>query len=142
MTTAPARRIFVLAHTGRPEVRDAALAVCRSLLHHGMALRLLKDEADQLGLDSDDCELAEPVAEATAGCELMVVVGGDGTILRAAELARDGGTPLLGINLGHVGFLAEAEQDDLELVIAAIATSVDSGPLSSRALSDRPGTYS
>ncbi|HSV37875.1 MAG TPA: NAD kinase [Nocardioidaceae bacterium] len=120
MTTASERRIFVLAHTGRPEVREAALAVCQSLRDHGMIIRLLKDEADQLGLDSSDCELAEPAAEATAGCELMVVVGGDGTILRAAELARDDGTPLLGINLGHVGFLAEAEQDDLELVIEAI----------------------
>jgi NAD+ kinase len=120
VTTASERRIFVLAHTGRPEVREAALAVCHSLREHGMILRLLKDEADQLGLDGSGCELAEPGAEATAGCELMVVVGGDGTILRAAELARDDGTPLLGINLGHVGFLAEAEQDDLELVISAI----------------------
>jgi NAD+ kinase len=114
------RRIFVLAHTGRPQVREAALEVCRALLHHGMTLRLLKDEADQLGLDSAEVELAEPVAEAAEGCELMVVVGGDGTILRGAELARDPGTPLLGINLGHVGFLAEAEQDDLEFVIDAI----------------------
>lgn len=118
--TSGERRIFVLAHTGRPAVRDAALGVCRSLLAHGMTLRLLKDEAEQLGLDPATVELAEPTPEATHGCELMVVVGGDGTILRAAELAREGGTPLLGVNLGHVGFLAEAEQDDLELVIEAI----------------------
>ena len=44
------------------------------------------------------------------GCELVVVLGGDGTILRAAELARRTGVPLLGVNLGHVGFLAEAER--------------------------------
>ena len=42
------------------------------------------------------------------------MVGGDGTILRAAELARETGTPLLGVNLGHVGFLAEAEPEDVE----------------------------
>ena len=42
------------------------------------------------------------------------MIGGDGTILRAAELAHDSGTPLLGVNLGHVGFLAEAEYDDVE----------------------------
>jgi NAD+ kinase len=45
--------------------------------------------------------------------ELVVVLGGDGTILRAAELVRGCTAPLLGINLGHVGFLAESERDDL-----------------------------
>ena len=43
----------------------------------------------------------------------MLVLGGDGSILRGAELARPHGAPLLGVNLGHVGFLAEAEPDAL-----------------------------
>jgi NAD+ kinase len=51
-----------------------------------------------------------------------VVVGGDGTLLRAAELARGSGTPLLGVNLGHVGFLAEAEAEDLALVIDRVVS--------------------
>jgi NAD+ kinase len=50
----------------------------------------------------------------------VVVIGGDGTILRAAELAHPSGTPLLGVNLGHVGFLAEAEYDDVGATIDAI----------------------
>ena len=54
------------------------------------------------------------------GCELAVVIGGDGTILRAAEMTHLAGTPLLGVNLGHVGFLAEAEYDDVDSTIAAI----------------------
>ena len=41
------------------------------------------------------------------------MLGGDGSLLRAAELARPAGTPLIGVNLGHVGFLAEAEPDGL-----------------------------
>jgi NAD+ kinase len=49
-----------------------------------------------------------------------LVIGGDGTILRGAALARLAETPLLGINLGHVGFLAEAEWDDLESTVDAI----------------------
>jgi NAD+ kinase len=51
--------------------------------------------------------------EAAAGAELVIVLGGDGTLLRAAELARPTGTPLIGVNLGHIGFLAEAEPDGL-----------------------------
>jgi NAD+ kinase len=62
----------------------------------------------------------DTVPEATEGCELVVVIGGDGTILRAAELTRSSGTPLLGINLGHVGFLAEADPEDVDHTIEAI----------------------
>ena len=46
--------------------------------------------------------------------ELAIVLGGDGTILRAAELVRDSTAPVLGINMGHVGFLAEIERDDMD----------------------------
>jgi NAD+ kinase len=53
-------------------------------------------------------------------CELVVVVGGDGTILRAAEYAVPAGIPLLGVNLGHVGFLAEAESDDVPHVVHSV----------------------
>ncbi|MGP1667334.1 MAG: NAD kinase [Rhodanobacter sp.] len=62
--------------------------------------------------------MAEDVG--ASGCELIVVFGGDGTILRGAELARGSGIPLLGVNLGHFGFLAESEVDDLPDVIDAI----------------------
>jgi NAD+ kinase len=54
--------------------------------------------------------------------ELVIVLGGDGTILRAAEIARGCDAPLLGVNLGHVGFLAEAEREDLPAtVVRALA---------------------
>jgi NAD+ kinase len=49
--------------------------------------------------------------------DLVVVLGGDGTLLRAAELVRDQGTPLLGVNLGHLGFLAECEAAELPQAI-------------------------
>ena len=54
--------------------------------------------------------------------EIAIVLGGDGTILRAAELVRDQNTPILGINLGHVGFLAEVERlTNSEIIKAVIA---------------------
>jgi NAD+ kinase len=114
------RRILVLTHTGRQEACVVAKQFCKELHQHGIGLRLLKSEADDLGLDLPGLETVEPGADASAGCELTVVIGGDGTILRAAELTRGSGTPLLGVNLGHVGFLAEAEHDDVEFTIEAI----------------------
>ena len=118
------RRVLVLAHTGRAEVRDVARACVKSLTSHGIAVRLLANEARDLGLDEDTAgglvEKAEPDDTPGEGCELVLVIGGDGSILRAAELTHDTSTPLLGVNLGHVGFLAEAEQEDVESTIAAI----------------------
>jgi NAD+ kinase len=118
------RRVLVLTHTGRAEARDVARACIRSLTSHGVVVRLLVDEAADLGMAADP---SDPLVETTSqddapaeGCELVLVIGGDGSILRAAELAHGTGTPLLGVNLGHVGFLAEAEQDDIESTISAI----------------------
>jgi NAD+ kinase len=118
------RRVLLLAHTGRPEARAIATAFCKALTGHGVSVRLLADEADDLGLVADafdpPIELAADDTDAGRGCELAIVIGGDGTILRAAEITHASGTPVLGVNLGHVGFLAEAEPDDVESTIDAI----------------------
>jgi NAD+ kinase len=58
--------------------------------------------------------------EAADGAEMVFALGGDGTLLRAAELARPAKAPLLGINLGKVGFLAEAEIGDLDLAVRRV----------------------
>ena len=85
---------------------------------------MLEEEAADLELDSASydppLELVGPDTDAGADCEIAVVVGGDGSILRAAEVTWSSGTPVLGVNLGHVGFLAEAEPDDVEATIEAI----------------------
>ncbi|MGZ4457449.1 MAG: NAD kinase [Nocardioides sp.] len=113
------RRVLVIAHTGREDARVVAARVCAELYGHGIEIRMLVDEAADLTVDVP-IETVKAGPEASEGCEIAVVIGGDGTILRAAELAHDSGTPLLGVNLGHVGFLAEAEHEDLELTIDAI----------------------
>ena len=124
MTTAPdpesVRRILLLAHTGRDEALVVARKVVAALRGHGLVVRVLAEEAVALDLElSEGVEFVEEDA-AAQGCELAVVIGGDGTILRAAEITHDSGTPLLGVNLGHVGFLAEAESEDIEATIEAI----------------------
>ena len=119
--TDPARRILLLAHTGREEARDVAGAVVASLLDHGLVVRLLEDEAKELDLPAHEGVESVSLEDVrTAECELALVIGGDGTILRAAELTHGTGTPLLGVNLGHVGFLAEAESEDVEKMIELI----------------------
>uniref|UniRef100_UPI0025A2F966 NAD(+)/NADH kinase n=1 Tax=Klebsiella pneumoniae TaxID=573 RepID=UPI0025A2F966 len=60
--------------------------------------------------------------DAAASCELVLVLGGDGTFLRAAELARSADIPVLGINLGRIGFLAEAEAENLEEVLTRVVS--------------------
>jgi NAD+ kinase len=114
------RRVLVIAHTGRADARGVAREFCRRLHGSGMSLRLLEQEADELDLNPGDIDVVKPSGDAAAGCEVVLVIGGDGTILRAAEYARECGTPLLGINLGHVGFLAEAESDDVEFAVDAV----------------------
>ena len=114
------RRILLLAHTGRGGAITVARQVVKALRSHGVVVRVLAEEAAELQVG--DIDGVEQVAEegAVAGCELVVVLGGDGTILRAAELTHGTSTPLLGVNLGHVGFLAEAESEDIESTIEAI----------------------
>jgi NAD+ kinase len=115
----PGRCVLVLTHTGREEARAVARDVVASLLAEGLRVRLPADEAAELDLAAGPTlELAD--TDLPAGCEVVVVIGGDGTILRAAELTRGTDIPLLGVNLGHVGFLAEAETDDVESMIHAI----------------------
>jgi NAD+ kinase len=106
------RAVLLLAHTGRPKAAEAARSVAQRLSDAGVQVRMLGDEAKEVGVA--DAALYGSGAEAVTGAELVMVLGGDGTILRAAELARDAAVPLLGVNLGRIGFLAEAESSDLE----------------------------
>jgi NAD+ kinase len=115
------RRVLLLAHPGRAPAHDVACQLVDALTGHDIEVRLLPDEASALGLSGNPkISVADAEGDPSADCELVVVIGGDGTILRAAELAHDSGTPILGVNLGHVGFLAEAEYEDVSATIDAI----------------------
>jgi NAD+ kinase len=110
------RTVLLLVHTGRPDAVEVARQVAKGLLTAGLVVRVLPDEASELGIA--DARVAP--GNAAEGCEIAVVIGGDGTILRAADQTRLVGTPLLGVNLGHVGFLAEAEMDDIDVVVGQV----------------------
>ncbi|MER5476582.1 NAD kinase [Streptomyces sp. NPDC002734] len=114
------RTVFLLAHTGRPAAIRSAELVVRGLLDAGLGVRVLESEAHDLPLPDSVRTVAEATPACLDGCELLVVLGGDGTLLRGAEFARASGVPMLGVNLGRVGFLAEAERDALDQVVERV----------------------
>jgi len=106
------RTALLLAHAGRAHIMEAARSVVKDLIAAGFTVRVLADEGPDLP-GTVPCD----GAQAAVGAEIVFALGGDGTLLRAAELARPAGVPLLGINLGKVGFLAEAEAGDLDSAV-------------------------
>jgi NAD+ kinase len=110
------RKILVLAHTGRKDAMAASQETCAQLHSSGLVPVLRRSEAEHCRQVYG--ELAAPVEilgedVGLDEIDLGMVLGGDGTILRSAELVRESDVPLLGVNLGHVGFLAESERADL-----------------------------
>lgn len=111
------RRVLLVPHTGRSSNIESAILAAKLLDDAGIDVRVLIN-------DADDPIAEHPVlgrfthvrhaADAADGAELVLVLGGDGTFLRAADMAHAVDLPVLGINLGHVGFLAEWESDSLE----------------------------
>jgi NAD+ kinase len=105
------RSVLFVSHTGRDDALKAVRTAAERFADAGVGVRVLADEAPEMELEN--VEVVERSPDAAAGCEVVVVFGGDGTLLRAAEVTRGTDTPLLGVNLGHVGFLAESERDAL-----------------------------
>ncbi|MEV7090096.1 NAD kinase [Streptomyces sp. NPDC093085] len=116
------RTVFLLAHTGRAAAVRSAELVVNGLVRSGIGVRVLDSEAADLPLPDSVQTAPEAIPEALVGCELLIVLGGDGTLLRGAAFARASGVPMLGVNLGRVGFLAEAERDDLDKVVDRVVT--------------------
>jgi NAD+ kinase len=113
------RRALLVTHTERPDIVEHAGRLAARLRHRGFSLRVLKDEAGELGLEGADAVDQSPAA--ADDVEIIIALGGDGTLLRAAEIARPAGIPLLGVKLGRVAFLAEAEVEDLDQTVQVVA---------------------
>ena len=106
------RRAVFLVNPSRPEAVEAAKQLSS----------LLKAAHFEL-VTVSDVEIAgiqHVRADEVGSVEVAVVLGGDGTILRAAEITIDRNIPLLGINLGHVGFMAEVEKHAVEVIATSI----------------------
>lgn len=105
----PVRRVMVLQRDLNdkpvPPHRKAA-PTAQTVARAEAALRAQGVEVVGQGSDED--------------ADFVLVIGGDGTILRACEIARERDVPLVGVNTGHVGFLAEAGPDAIEAVVAGV----------------------
>lgn len=108
------RAALLVTHTGRRRSTEHARVVSHDLMASGFEVRVVANEAADLHLPG-----VVPMSgvDAAEGVEIVFALGGDGTFLRAADLARPAKAPLLGINLGKVGFLAEAELHDIDKAV-------------------------
>lgn len=127
-------RIALVPHIGRRHSMDLARDLVTEALEHGVDVVAAGDAASALGVDATGFE-------AGARIQLVVAIGGDGTVLKAVRIGRGSGAPVFGINDGRLGFLAEGAPHDLPLIVRQLvsgewhtsermllAVSVEGGP--------------
>ena len=106
------RHAIFVVNASRAEAVAATKEISQILLKDGFTLSTPSD-ISILGI-------AQHAAEDLPKAEVVLVLGGDGTILRGSEIARRQDIPILGINLGHVGFMAEVEKPALSEIAASV----------------------
>lgn len=106
------RHAIFVVNASRAEALAATKEISQILLKDGFTLSTPSD-ISILGI-------AQHSAEELPKAEVVLVLGGDGTILRGSEIARRQDIPILGINLGHVGFMAEVEKPALSEIAASV----------------------
>lgn len=101
--------VGIFVHHGRPQATEQARTAAAWLEERGREVRMPPDDATAAGL----AHLACPPEKITDGLELAVSLGGDGTMLRTVDQVGAAEVPVLGVNVGHLGYLTEVEPDDL-----------------------------
>ena len=102
------RKVGVLWNSSKPEGLDTARRVLSVLKSKGVSYSVDENLSDTFG----EQEHMDRIS--FSDCEMLIVLGGDGTILRALDYAIPGDLPILGVNIGRLGFLCEVERDDVE----------------------------
>lgn len=114
------RQIALTIHPGRPAALEHAAEFVTGMAQRGITCLTTSEDAKRLAPLIGEVVLGDLSAEPVTA-ELVVVFGGDGNILRAAEWAVPRDVPVMGVNLGHVGFLAELESYELPTLIEHVA---------------------
>ena len=102
------RKVGVLWNSSKPEGLDTARRVLSVLKSKGVSYSVDENLSDTFG----EREHMDRIS--FSDCEMLIVLGGDGTILRALDYAIPGDLPILGVNIGRLGFLCEVERDDVD----------------------------
>lgn len=103
---------FVL-HTERERAAAITLDLASWLLERGHDIRLSTTDAARVGLE----EHAVPEDRFAHGLDVAISLGGDGTMLRTVDLVADGGIPVIGINVGQLGYLTEIDPDGARMAV-------------------------
>lgn len=110
------RSVILVLHPSRPEAHDWAAKVVRDL----NSRKIDVFTASEIAIDGAKRKTDQELKNSVRDSELVLVLGGDGTILRGTEIAHGSDVPVLGVNLGHVGFLAQIQRPSIESLVDAI----------------------
>lgn len=107
-------RVALVVHGGR----ERAVAAAREVVDRCRELGIVSRSLDEVEVGADE---RTPPGDLAHGTDLVVSVGGDGTLLRAALMASAADLPVLGLNIGRLGFLAEFEPHEVPRMLDAFA---------------------
>lgn len=110
------RSIILVLHPSRPEAHRLATEVVQELAKAEISVW----SSSEVEIPGVERKSTDEIQGSIRKHELVLVLGGDGTILRGAEIAHGSDIPVLGINLGHVGFLAEIKKPSVSHLVSAI----------------------
>jgi NAD+ kinase len=110
------KKASIISKQGKPELAKVAVQVVDWLRRHGYAIT-----ADAATREFClDCEPAEREELATVAPDFVIVLGGDGTLLSTARCVARADIPILGVNLGSLGFLTEVKQEEIEQALEEV----------------------
>lgn len=101
-------KVGILVNSARPEALEFSRQVVTWLAERGASVCVEAEAAEYIGCREAACSEAE-----LAATDLIITLGGDGTILKASHVAAPRGVPILGVHMGHFGFIAETHPGDL-----------------------------
>jgi NAD+ kinase len=118
MTPSKLQTVGLIAHRDRPEAHDLAARAAKWLGDRGIVVRVPTADADAVGLGA----LGGGDGDAfVRGLDLVITLGGDGTMLRAVDMTYENEVAVLGVNCGQMGYLTEVEPDDLDGALERLA---------------------